>query len=223
MADPSGAPPQPGPNDVSTAILRPRKSPNRLMVDEAATDDSSVATLNPATMEILGLFRGDTIIVRGKKRCDAVLICLSSDGVEEGRIQVNEVARNNLRGLSGNIFDVYLKPYLLEDMRTVGFKLIETDPSEFRIVAQDTVIHTEGDPVKREEGESSLSDVGYNDIGGCRRQMAQICEPYPFATRNYSSPSVSNPLAVSCCSVSLVPRWQTRPARSSSWSTAPKS
>jgi hypothetical protein len=26
MADPSGAPPQPGPNDISTAILRPKKS-----------------------------------------------------------------------------------------------------------------------------------------------------------------------------------------------------
>src|SRR6266545_4979153 len=81
----------------------------------------------------------------GKKRRDTVLICLSSDDVEEGRIQVNKVARNNLRvklgdlvtvhqcldikygkrvhilpfddsieGLSGNIFDVYLKPYFLE-------------------------------------------------------------------------------------------------------------
>ena len=74
-----------------------------------------------------------------------MLICLSSDDVEEGRIQLNKVARNNLRvklgdivnvhqcldikygkrvhilpfddsieGLSGNIFDVYLKPYFLE-------------------------------------------------------------------------------------------------------------
>jgi len=81
----------------------------------------------------------------GKKRRDTVLICLSSDDVEEGRIQMNKVARNNLRvklgdlvnvhqcldikygkrvhilpfddsieGLSGNIFDVYLKPYFLE-------------------------------------------------------------------------------------------------------------
>lgn len=61
MADPSGAAPQPGPNDVSTAILRPKKScvtispgllavllifgdrysPNRLIVDEATSDDSS--------------------------------------------------------------------------------------------------------------------------------------------------------------------------------------
>jgi transitional endoplasmic reticulum ATPase len=61
-------------------------------------------------------------------------------------------------------------------MRTVEFKVIETDPSEFCIVAQDTVIHTEGDPVKREDEESNLNDVGYDDIGGCRKQMAQIRE-----------------------------------------------
>ena len=53
---------------------------------------------------------------------------------------------------------------------------METDPSEFCIVAQDTVIHTEGDPVKREDEESNLADVGYDDIGGCRKQMAQIRE-----------------------------------------------
>ncbi len=39
-------------------------SPNRLIVDEATSDDNSVATMNPATMEALELFRGDTIIVR---------------------------------------------------------------------------------------------------------------------------------------------------------------
>jgi transitional endoplasmic reticulum ATPase len=133
------------------------------------TDPLTVATLNPVTMENLQLFRGDTIIVRfvheyvsfdlnlthclsGKKRRDTVLICLSSDDVEEGRIQVNKVARNNLRvklgdfvhvhqcldikygkrvhilpfddsieGLSGNIFDVYIKPYFLEGKRSHPF------------------------------------------------------------------------------------------------------
>jgi len=34
----------------------------------------------------------------------------------------------------------------------------------------------EGDPVKREDEESNLNDVGYDDIGGCRKQMAQIRE-----------------------------------------------
>ena len=34
----------------------------------------------------------------------------------------------------------------------------------------------EGDPVKREDEDSNLNDVGYDDIGGCRKQMAQIRE-----------------------------------------------
>jgi hypothetical protein len=43
---------------VETAILRSKKSPNKLIVDEATGDDNSVASINPATMEALGLFRG---------------------------------------------------------------------------------------------------------------------------------------------------------------------
>ena len=64
-----------------------------------------------------------------------------------------------------NLFDVYLKPYFLEayrplhkgdiflvrgGMRAVEFKVIETDPAPYCIVAPDTVIHCEGEPVKRE-------------------------------------------------------------------------
>jgi hypothetical protein len=37
-------------------------------------------------------------------------------------------------------------------MRAVEFKVIETDPSPYCIVAPDTVIHCEGEPVKREVG-----------------------------------------------------------------------
>lgn len=38
-------------------------------------------------------------------------------------------------------------------MRPVEFKVIETDPSPFCIVAPDTVIHCDGDPIKREVGQ----------------------------------------------------------------------
>ncbi|KAF7299350.1 Cell division cycle protein 48 like protein [Mycena indigotica] len=68
-----------------TDILRAKKFPTRLLVDKTASDVNSVATLHPATMETLGLFCGDAVIVRGKKRRDTVLICLSNDAVEEGR------------------------------------------------------------------------------------------------------------------------------------------
>jgi len=217
-------------DETATAILRPKRSPNRLICDEASGDDSSVAAINPTTMETLGLFRGDTIIVRGKKRKDTVLIVLSEDECEEGKIRLNKVARNNLRiklgdvvnvhacpdikygkrihvlpfddsveGLTGNIFEVFLKPYFLEAYRpirkgdtflargagrSVEFKVVETDPAEFCIVAQDTVIHTEGDPIKREDEESNLADVGYDDIGGCRKQMAQIREMVELPLRH---------------------------------------
>jgi transitional endoplasmic reticulum ATPase len=50
--------------DFSTAILERKKSPNRLVVDEAINDDNSVVSLHPATMEKLQLFRGDTILIK---------------------------------------------------------------------------------------------------------------------------------------------------------------
>lgn len=53
-----------GKRDLSTAILERKKSPNRLIVDEATNDDNSVVGLHPETMEKLQLFRGDTILLK---------------------------------------------------------------------------------------------------------------------------------------------------------------
>jgi transitional endoplasmic reticulum ATPase len=50
--------------DFSTAILERKKSPNRLVVDEATNDDNSVVALHPDTMERLQLFRGDTVLLK---------------------------------------------------------------------------------------------------------------------------------------------------------------
>ena len=43
-----------------------------------------------------------------------------------------------------------------------------------QIVASDTVIHTEGDPIDREAEEADLNAVGYDDLGGCRKQLAKV-------------------------------------------------
>ena len=56
------------------------------------------------------------------------------------------------------------------------FKVVESDPSPHCIVAPDTVIHCEGEPIKREDEEEALNEVGYDDVGGCRKQLAQIKE-----------------------------------------------
>ncbi|CAH0391348.1 unnamed protein product [Bemisia tabaci] len=108
---------------------------------------------------------------------------------------------DTVTGISGNLFEVYLKPYFLEayrpiykddsfifrgGMRAVEFKVVETDPSPFCLVAPDTVIHFEGDAVKREEEEEASSAVGYDDIGSCRKQLAQIKEMVELPLRHPS-------------------------------------
>ncbi|KAI9174455.1 hypothetical protein LWI28_017538 [Acer negundo] len=207
--------------DYSTAILERKKSPNRLVVDEAINDDNSVITMHPATMERLQFFRGDTVLIKGKKRRDTVCIALADELCEEPKVRMNKVVRSNLRirlgdvvsvhqcpdvkygtrvhilpvddtieGVTGNLFDAYLKPYFLESyrpvrkgdlflvrggMRSIEFKVIETDPGEYCVVAPDTEIFCEGEPIKRED-EERLNEVGYDDVGGVRKQMAQIRE-----------------------------------------------
>ena len=43
----------------------------------------------------------------GKEPRDTVLICLSSDDVDKGRIQMNKVARNNLQVKLGDLVNVH--------------------------------------------------------------------------------------------------------------------
>ncbi|KAF5957530.1 hypothetical protein HYC85_004755 [Camellia sinensis] len=54
-------------------------------------------------------------------------------------------------------------------MRSVEFKVVDTDPGECCVVAPDTEIFCEGEPIKREDKER-LNE------GGVRKQMAQIRE-----------------------------------------------
>ncbi|KAJ1960800.1 AAA ATPase cdc48, partial [Dipsacomyces acuminosporus] len=65
--------------DLATAILRKKAAPNKLMIDEATNDDNSVAVISQNTLDTLGLFRGDTILVKGKKRKDTVLIVIPDE------------------------------------------------------------------------------------------------------------------------------------------------
>lgn len=99
---------------------------------------------------------------------------------------------DTIEGFTGDLFETYLKKYFLEAYRPVHvgdifavrspfqkqaeFKIVELDPPNYGIVAQDTTIYTEGEPLEREDEENNLNEVGYDDIGGCRKQLAQIRE-----------------------------------------------
>ena len=61
-------------------------------------------------MDTLQLFRGDTVLVKGKKRKDTVLIVLADDDLDDGSVRINRVVRNNLRVKHGDIITVHPCP-----------------------------------------------------------------------------------------------------------------
>jgi transitional endoplasmic reticulum ATPase len=218
--------------DFSTAILERKKAPYKLIVEDATNDDNSVIMITAAKMEELKVFKGDTVLLKGKKRKDTCCLALTpeeGDELEDGKIRMNKVVRRNLRvrlgdvvsvhphsdvpnaekvhilpiddtieGITGNLTQTYLIPYFKDCYRplrkgdtflvrggfkSVEFKVVETDPGEYVIVSPNTMIFDEGEPIKRED-EEQLDGVGYDDVGGCRKQMAQIREMIELPLRH---------------------------------------
>jgi transitional endoplasmic reticulum ATPase len=130
---------------------------------------------------------------------DIVILKPLTEDIKYGkRIHVLPID-DTVEGLTGDLFETYLKPYFMESyrpvrkgdlfnvrggMRSVEFKVVEVDPGEYCIVAPDTVIHCEGDPIKREDEENKLNEIGYDDIGGVRKQLNQIREMVELPLRH---------------------------------------
>ncbi|KAL4654247.1 hypothetical protein ACB092_01G364500 [Castanea dentata] len=118
---------------------------------------------------------------RTKTKRDTVCIVLDDAACDSSKVFMNKVVRSNLRvrlgdvvsihhchGLTGSIFDAYLKPYFMDSfrpvrksdpfvvrggMRSVEFKVMETDPAEYCIAL-------------RREDEERLDEIGYDAVGG---------------------------------------------------------
>lgn len=88
---------------------------------------------------------------------------------------------DTIEGLSGDLTEIYIKPYFNEafrpvmkgdcftvrgNFRPVEFKVTEVAPGNFGTVTNQTLVYTEGEPIKRED-EEAADGVGYDDIGGC--------------------------------------------------------
>jgi len=171
------------------------------------------------TVKLIGKKRHDTIcIVLSDDTCDKGKIKMNKVVRKNLRLRLGDMCiikqcpdvkygkrihvlpiDDTIEGLTGDLFDTFLKPYFLEayrpvrkgdlflvrgGMRAVEFKVVETDPEPYCIVAPDTVIHCEGDPIKREDEENRLNEVGYDDIGGCRKQLEQIREMVELPIRH---------------------------------------
>lgn len=234
-------------NEAAAAAPKCRGSPNRLIVDDlpADLDDNSIVAIHPDVIDTLGLFNGDTALLRGKRKHETLCVIYADEGCNPQKVRINRCVRKNLRvrlgdlisvyaqnevpngthveivpfddsieGLTGDIFGTFLKPYFIESfrpvhkgdcfvvhagMRNVEFKVrdVETrrdpaadggqNPEEedegqneslpFCIVGPTTVIHCDGEPEKRSDEEAEMrQDIGYDGIGGCRRQLSSIRE-----------------------------------------------
>lgn len=75
-------------NNLDDENIPRKRSPNRLMVDEAEKDDNSIVCMSPAKFEELQLFKGDAVTIKvyfnlkfflliGKKRKKYSLYCIT--------------------------------------------------------------------------------------------------------------------------------------------------
>ena len=85
-------------------------------------------------METLQLFRGDTVLVKGKKRKDTVLIVLADDDLDDGSARMNRVVRHNLRVKHGDIVTVHACP----DIKYVSIHLpfLQANPLLTSVIGQ---------------------------------------------------------------------------------------
>jgi transitional endoplasmic reticulum ATPase len=64
-------------------------------------------------MDELKIFKGDTVLLKGKKRKDTVCIALAvedADDLPDDKIRMNKVVRNNLRVRFGDVVAVHPCP-----------------------------------------------------------------------------------------------------------------
>ncbi|KIM71410.1 hypothetical protein PILCRDRAFT_17103 [Piloderma croceum F 1598] len=116
MTDPSGAAPQPGPTDTSIAILQPTSFwslMKRLQMITPSRPSTPQRWMNSSCYV-------KTVSSVVKKCRDTVLICSSSDDVEEGRIQINKRAAQSKGKMKGhNLADVEYDDILF---KSIGIK-----------------------------------------------------------------------------------------------------
>ena len=66
-------------------------SSNALLVEDSVTDDHSTIGLSAGKMDELGLFSGDTVLIKGKKRKDTVAVVNTDESVPDSRVRMSKV------------------------------------------------------------------------------------------------------------------------------------
>ncbi|KAB2089079.1 hypothetical protein ES319_A03G039400v1 [Gossypium barbadense] len=175
--------------DYSTAILERKRSSNRQVVDEAVDDDNSVICFHHDTIDSLQFFHGNTILIKFQsflinftssllcsfrilrvRLGDVVSVHLCADIPYANRIHILPIDDTVEGLLFAYLSDCYRNVWkgdlfqVRGGMRSVEFKVMETDPAQYCVVAAGTEFFCEGEPVRRED-EDRLDEVSYDDVG----------------------------------------------------------
>ncbi len=221
------------------SIENARKNrPNAFVVENQASIDAdqSVVAMSPSKMDELGIFNGDAVVVRGKRRKDTVLLAVAEEGLASNVLRLSPVARDNanlklgdvatvheapdilygtvvhvlpfkkdVEGISGDVFETFIQPYFSDQfkplkkgdkfickgaMREVSFRVISIDVDgeedvDHCFVNEETEIFCEGEPLDMSEEDDEFN-IGYDDVGGCKKQLAQIRELIELPLRHPS-------------------------------------
>ncbi|KAJ1915210.1 AAA ATPase cdc48 [Mycoemilia scoparia] len=109
---------------------------------------------------------------------------------------------DTIKNVTGDLFSSHLQGYFQDNFRPlhtgdsftvsgsmiqVEFKVIDLEvngiKSDYGIIGTETAIDYEAEPLDRSE-EDSLDKIGYEDIGGCRKQLQQIREMVELPLRH---------------------------------------
>ena len=170
-----------------TVILRGNK---RKMCPAVAIKDDE---FDPEKIRMNRCIRNNCRVKLG----DIVAVKPKQDIVNLTKIHVLPFA-DSIEGLEGDLAQTYLVPYfsnayrpVMKDnyfivrgnFRPVEFKVVACEPEDCGIVAPNTVLFTEGEPIVRDD-EEKLDGVGYDDVGGCRKALALIREMIELPLRH---------------------------------------
>jgi len=117
---------------------------------------------------------------------------------EVSNIQRVEISPNkkSIEGIAGDLVSTFLLPYLKGQNRpifegdvftvsgnfkTIQFKVTAVEPEEFGVFVDTTELHL-GDPIELDEDKSG--DIGYDDLGGIKPQIAIIREMVELPLRH---------------------------------------
>lgn len=174
---------------AETVLLKGKKRKETIAValpDDTGTLDDEKIRMNKVVRKNLRVRLGDVVSVN------------KFENVPMGKRVHILPFEDSIEGLTGNLTQTYLIPYFKDAFRpvhkgdtficrggfkAVEFKVVETDPEKCCIIGPQTVIFDEGEPIKRED-EERQDGVGYDDIGGCRKQLAVIREMIELPLRH---------------------------------------